>query len=97
MAARAPICRVMPSIWSLNHHPAPNWILPLALASWKLPIMEAMVSFCAGFSQLRQDDATADDIPSRADEAQYLAKGTGPGLTRSEKEHVAPAPAPPAT
>jgi len=48
------------------------------------------LSFCAGVSQLRQDDATIDDILSRADEAQYLAKGTGPGHTRSEKELVPP-------
>jgi diguanylate cyclase (GGDEF)-like protein len=52
------------------------------------------LSFCAGVSQLRQEDATIDDILSRADEAQYLAKGTGPGHTRSEKELVPP-PAPP--
>jgi diguanylate cyclase (GGDEF)-like protein len=52
------------------------------------------LSFCAGVSQLRQEDATIDDILSRADEAQYLAKGTGPGHTRSEKE-LAPPPAPP--
>jgi diguanylate cyclase (GGDEF)-like protein len=52
------------------------------------------LSFCAGVSQLRQDDATIDDILSRADEAQYLAKGTGPGHTRSEKELVAPPPPP---
>jgi diguanylate cyclase (GGDEF)-like protein len=54
------------------------------------------LSFCAGVSQLRQDDATIDDILSRADEAQYLAKGTGPGHTRSEKELVVPPPPPPA-
>jgi diguanylate cyclase (GGDEF)-like protein len=52
------------------------------------------LSFCAGVSQLRQEDATIDDILSRADEAQYLAKGTGPGHTRSEKELVAPPPPP---
>ncbi len=52
------------------------------------------LSFCAGVSQLRPEDATIDDILSRADEAQYLAKGTGPGHTRSEKELVPP-PAPP--
>ena len=50
------------------------------------------LSFCAGVGQLRQEDATIDDILSRADEAQYLAKGTGPGHTRSEKELVAPPP-----
>jgi diguanylate cyclase (GGDEF)-like protein len=54
------------------------------------------LSFCAGVSQLRQDDTTIDDILSRADEAQYLAKGTGPGHTRSEKELVSPPPATPA-
>jgi diguanylate cyclase (GGDEF)-like protein len=53
-----------------------------------------VLSFCAGVSQLRQEDATIDDILSRADEAQYLAKGTGPGHTRSEKELVAPPPPP---
>jgi diguanylate cyclase (GGDEF)-like protein len=52
------------------------------------------LSFCAGVSQLRQDDATIDDILSRADEAQYLAKGTGPGHTRSERELVPPPPPP---
>ncbi len=54
-----------------------------------------MLSFCAGVSQLHPDDTTIDDILSRADEAQYLAKGTGPGHTRSERELVAsPPPSP---
>jgi diguanylate cyclase (GGDEF)-like protein len=52
------------------------------------------LSFCAGVSQLRPEDASIDDILSRADEAQYLAKGTGPGHTRSEKELVPPPPPP---
>jgi len=55
------------------------------------------LSFCAGVSQLRQDDTTIDDILARADEAQYLAKGTGPGHTRSERELVPPPPPPAAT
>jgi diguanylate cyclase (GGDEF)-like protein len=55
-----------------------------------------MLSFCAGVGQLRPDDSTIDDILSRADEAQYLAKGTGPGHTRSEKELVVSPPPPPA-
>ena len=54
-----------------------------------------VMSFCAGVSQLHADDTTIDDILSRADEAQYLAKGTGPGHTRSEKELVTPPPTPP--
>ena len=54
-----------------------------------------MLSFCAGVSQLHPDDTTIDDILSRADEAQYLAKGTGPGHTRSEKELVTAPPTPP--
>ena len=54
-----------------------------------------MLSFCAGVSQLHADDSTIDDILSRADEAQYLAKGTGPGHTRSERElDVTPPPSP---
>lgn len=52
------------------------------------------LSFCAGVSQLHPDDLTIDDILSRADEAQYLAKGTGPGHTRSEKELVVSPPPP---
>jgi diguanylate cyclase (GGDEF)-like protein len=51
-----------------------------------------MLSFCAGVSQLHPDDSTIDDILSRADEAQYLAKGTGPGHTRSERELVVSPP-----
>ena len=54
-----------------------------------------MLSFCAGVSQLHPGDSTIDDILSRADEAQYLAKGTGPGHTRSEKELVVSPPPPP--
>ncbi len=63
-----------------------------ALAAYAQQLGPAVppLSFCAGVSQLRQDDATIDDILSRADEAQYLAKGTGPGHTRSEKELVPP-------
>ncbi len=54
-----------------------------------------MLSFCAGVSQLHPDNSTIDDILSRADEAQYLAKGTGPGHTRSERELVvSPPPSP---
>lgn len=54
-----------------------------------------VLSFCAGVSQLHPDDSTIDDILSRADEAQYLAKGSGPGHTRSEKELVVSPPPPP--
>jgi diguanylate cyclase (GGDEF)-like protein len=54
-----------------------------------------VLSFCAGVSQLHADDTTIDDILSRADEAQYLAKGTGPGHTRSERELVSAPPTPP--
>lgn len=54
-----------------------------------------VLSFCAGVSQLHPDDSTIDDILSRADEAQYLAKDAGPGHTRSEKELVVSPPPPP--
>lgn len=65
-----------------------------ALNAYALQLGPAVppLSFCAGVSQLHQDDTTIDDILSRADEAQYLAKGTGPGHTRSEKELVPPPP-----
>jgi diguanylate cyclase (GGDEF)-like protein len=54
-----------------------------------------VLSFCAGVSQLHPGDSTIDDILSRADEAQYVAKGSGPGHTRSEKELVVSPPPPP--
>lgn len=68
-----------------------------ALTSYSQQLGPAVpvMSFCAGVSQLHPDDTTIDDILSRADEAQYLAKGTGPGHTRSEKELVAAPPTPP--
>jgi diguanylate cyclase (GGDEF)-like protein len=42
------------------------------------------LTFSAGVSQLRDDDRTIDDLLARADDAQYLAKGAGRGVTRSE-------------
>jgi diguanylate cyclase (GGDEF)-like protein len=43
------------------------------------------LNFCAGVSQMRDDD-NGEAILSRADDAQYLAKGNGKGHTRTEEE-----------
>jgi diguanylate cyclase (GGDEF)-like protein len=43
------------------------------------------LDFCAGVSQMREDD-NGEAILARADEAQYLAKGNGKGHTRTEEE-----------
>ncbi len=51
--------------------------------------MEPAISeldFCAGVSQLRGLDDNGEAILSRADDAQYLAKGNGKGQTRTEEE-----------
>lgn len=45
----------------------------------------AELSFCAGVSQMQANDS-AESMVSRADEAQYLAKATGKGHTRTQEE-----------
>lgn len=42
------------------------------------------LTFSAGICQLHEDDRTIDDLLARADEAQYLAKGSERGSTRTE-------------
>lgn len=42
------------------------------------------LSFSAGICQLRDEDRTIDDVLIRADDAQYLAKGLGPGSIRTQ-------------
>lgn len=64
----------------------------LAAYSQQLGPAVPPLTFCAGIAQLREADTTIDDILARADEAQYLAKGTGKGHTRSEQEIVPPVP-----
>lgn len=44
------------------------------------------LSFCTGVSRLGPDDQAVDDILARADQAQYLAKATGKGQTRTERD-----------
>lgn len=44
------------------------------------------LTFCAGLSQLKEEDASIDAMLRRADEAQYLAKGTGKDHTRTQLE-----------
>lgn len=44
------------------------------------------LTFCGGISQLREGDASIDDILARADSAQYLAKELGKDDTRTEMD-----------
>ncbi len=44
------------------------------------------LTFCSGVSVLHHDDQSIDDMLSRADDAQYLAKRTGKAHTRLETE-----------
>lgn len=57
-----------------------------ALLSTTRPYGTALppLTFSAGICQLREDDRTIDDLILRADEAQYLAKSSGRGETRTE-------------
>jgi len=48
------------------------------------PTLSAL-DFCAGVSQMHEGD-NSEAILSRADDAQYLAKGNGKGQTRTEEE-----------
>lgn len=48
------------------------------------------LTFCAGLSQLKSDDVSIEQILQRADEAQYLAKGTGKDHTRTQLEITDP-------
>lgn len=64
----------------------------LAAYSQQLGPAVPPLTFCAGVAQLRETDTTIDDILARADEAQYLAKATGKGHTRSEQEIAPPVP-----
>jgi diguanylate cyclase (GGDEF)-like protein len=59
-----------------------------ALAAYSHQLGPAVpgLTFCAGLSQLHNDDRSIDDILSRADDAQYLAKTTGKAHTRTEGE-----------
>ena len=64
-----------------------------ALASYgrQLGPMVPLLTFCAGASQLLDSDTTVDDMLSRADQAQYLAKDTGKAHTRTQRELPQPA------
>ncbi len=44
------------------------------------------LSFCAGVSQIRTDDASIDPMLRRADKAQYQAKSSGKGLTMTQDD-----------
>jgi diguanylate cyclase (GGDEF)-like protein len=57
-----------------------------ALLSTTRPYGTALppLTFSAGICQLREPDRTIDDLILRADEAQYLAKSSGRGETRTE-------------
>ncbi|NIM95251.1 MAG: diguanylate cyclase [Anaerolineales bacterium] len=44
------------------------------------------LTFCAGVSQMHEDDTSIDDILARADSAQYLAKESGKAGMRTELE-----------
>lgn len=44
------------------------------------------LTFCAGISQLRQDDQTSESLLARADDAQCRAKDAGKGQTRTQLE-----------
>jgi diguanylate cyclase (GGDEF)-like protein len=57
------------------------------------------LTFSAGICRLHDDDRTIDDLLARADEAQYLAKGSERGSTRTELalNRRAPADAAPPT
>lgn len=44
------------------------------------------LSYCAGITQLREDDETADDLLRRADGAQYRAKADGTGRSHADPE-----------
>jgi len=59
-----------------------------ALLSTTRPYGAALppLTFSAGTCQLRDADRTIDDLILRADEAQYLAKAAGRGVTRSEAD-----------
>lgn len=64
-----------------------------SLASYghQLGPMVPQLTFCAGASQLAPNDATVDDMLSRADQAMYLAKDTGKAHTRTQRELPEPA------
>jgi diguanylate cyclase (GGDEF)-like protein len=55
------------------------------------------LDFSAGICQLREADRTIDDLILRADEAQYLAKSSGRGETRTEVDLGRPMAAPTAS
>ena len=44
------------------------------------------LTFCAGISQLEEDDDDIEDILRRADDAQYLAKATGKDQARTQRD-----------
>jgi len=44
------------------------------------------LTFCAGISQLRQDDKSSEALLARADDAQYRAKDAGKAQTRTQLE-----------
>ncbi|MFP3853468.1 MAG: GGDEF domain-containing protein [Anaerolineales bacterium] len=44
------------------------------------------LTFCAGISQLQEDDDNIEDILRRADDAQYLAKATGKDQARTQMD-----------
>lgn len=66
-----------------------------ALASTTRPYGTALppLTFSAGICQMSEADRTIDDLILRADDAQYLAKSSGRGETRTEVELGRPAPA----
>jgi diguanylate cyclase len=48
------------------------------------------LTFCAGVAQLLESDVSLEDMLSRADKAQYLAKTTGKGHARTQLDLEAP-------
>jgi len=51
------------------------------------------LSFCAGVSQLLDEDESAEAIIARADMAQYLAKSSGQAHIRTQRGLAEPMPA----
>jgi len=51
-----------------------------------------MLTLSIGVGQINEDDDAIEDILSRADKAQYLAKSSGKALTRTQQDLRAPTP-----
>ena len=70
------ICLCIPSFWSLNHQPLPNWILPEMSSCWKQFIMVAKTSLSRGFKQykmVRGSSSVWSKLPKIAES--FCAKG----------------------